>query len=93
MPKFNNYDNTRHKNHNGTMFDSRMWAVQFAHSIRRNIPDSKPCRDKAIKAFLEVYLMVNPTFDDKRFRAIANGTINDDMTDKFYEDWKKKYGF
>lgn len=80
----------RHKNARG-VFDNRMWAVQFAHSIRQNIPDSKPCRDLAIKAFLEVYLKINPNFDEKRFRAIANGTLDDPMMNKYYEKWKERY--
>jgi len=80
----------RHKNAQG-MFHSKMWAMQFAHSIRRTIPDSKPCRDKAIKAFLEVYLMVNPNFDDKAFREIANGTVNCHMTDIHYQKWRERY--
>lgn len=80
----------RHKNKRG-IFDTRMWAVQFAHSIRRNIADSQPCRDRAIKAFLEVYLMVNPNFDDKRFRAIANGKLDDPLMDEYFEKWKARY--
>ena len=71
---------------------NRMWAMRMARSIRQVIHGSQPCRDLAIRAFLDVFMEDNPTFDYKMFRAVANGTVDvDPVTDKHYENWRKRH--
>lgn len=57
--------------------------MRVARSIRNNIPESKHCRDRAINAFLEVFMEDNPLLDEKLFRQIANGTVEHDPKTSF----------
>ena len=75
---------------NERVISQRSWARQFAYAIRRNC-GSQACRDQAIKAFLEVYLFANPQFNDKEFRAVANGTTDSNYIDEYFEKLKEKY--
>lgn len=71
---------------------TRTKAMEMAIAIRQNIPNSKPCRDLAIKAVLEVLLRDNPALAVRRFREVANGTLEEDVfSANKARNWKNQW--